>query len=133
MLKWGNCLVVSPFFRTFAPRKENINNLKTFRIMEPVFILSIHYASKDMDDSGIDAYPFSTLEKAKDAMKKDVEQWKRDMGNTLLHWTFVEDEEEVDCYEDGYYDENHFHWVINKKEIDGKVKPWFIDNQQEDD
>ena len=101
--------------------------------METVFILSIHYANKDMDDSGIDAYPFSTLEKAKDAMKKDVEQWKRDMGNTLLHWTFVEDEEEVDCYEDGYYDENHFHCVINKKEIDGKVKPWFIDNQQEDD
>ena len=63
--------------------------------METVFILSIHYANKDMDDSGIDAYPFSTLEKAKDAMKKDVEQWKRDMGNTLLHWTFVEDEEEV--------------------------------------
>ena len=55
-----------------------------------------------MDDSGIDAYPFSTLEKAKDAMKKDVEQWKRDMGNTLLHWTFVEDEEEVDEYSEEY-------------------------------
>ena len=26
MLKWGKSLVVSPFFPTFAPRKENINN-----------------------------------------------------------------------------------------------------------
>ena len=30
--------MVSPFFRTFAPRKENINNLKTFRIMEEITI-----------------------------------------------------------------------------------------------
>ena len=28
MLKWGKSLVVSPFFPTFAPRKENINNLR---------------------------------------------------------------------------------------------------------
>ena len=28
MLKWGKCLVVSPFFHTFAPTKENNNNKK---------------------------------------------------------------------------------------------------------
>ena len=91
----------------------------------------------DIDGEHIFAsHPFGSEKDAREFIeneKKDVEQWKKDMGNTLLHWTFVEDEEEVNCYEDGYYDENHFHWVINKKEIDGKVKPWFIDNQQEDD
>ena len=48
MLKWGKYLVFSLFFPTFAATIENINNLETCRIMETVFILSIHYANKDM-------------------------------------------------------------------------------------
>ena len=100
--------------------------------MKEVFILSIHYVNIDMGDSGIDAYPFSTLEKAREAMKKDVEQWKKDMGKTIQDWTLEEGEDEIECYEDGHYEENHFHWVIDKKEIDGKVKPWFIEDKQEE-
>ena len=32
MLKWGKYLVVSPFFRTFAPRKENNMNITIKKI-----------------------------------------------------------------------------------------------------
>ena len=56
----------------------------------------------DIDGEHIFAsHPFGSEKEAREFSeneKKDVEQCKKDMGNTLFHWTFVEDEE----------DENHF-------------------------
>ena len=60
----------------------------------------------DIDGENIFAsHPFGSEKDAREFIeneKKDVEQWKKDMGNTLFHWTFVEDEE-VD-----YDTETHF-------------------------
>lgn len=97
-----------------------------------IFILSITYANSECGDSGLDAYPFSTLEKAQEAMNKDVENWKEDFKDELYKWEIQQRDEDVDCYEEGNYDANHYYWKIEEKEIDGDVKPWFIPNEEEE-
>lgn len=97
-----------------------------------IFILSITYANSECDDSGLDAYPFSTLEKAQEAMNKDVENWKEDFKDELYKWEIQQRDEDVDCYKEGNYDANHYYWEIEEKEIDGDVKPWFIPNEEEE-
>ena len=66
----------------------------------------------DIDGEHIFAsHPFGSEKDAREFIeneKKDVEQCKKDMGNTLFHWTFVEDEEEVNCYEVDHDTETHF-------------------------
>ena len=66
----------------------------------------------DIDGEHIFAsHPFGSEKEAREFSeneKKDVEQCNKDMGNTLFHWTFVEDEEEVNCYEVDYDTDTHF-------------------------
>lgn len=96
-----------------------------------IFILSITYTNSECGDSGLDAYPFSTLEKAQEAMNKDVENWKDDFKDELYKWEIQQGDMDVDCYEEGNYDANHYYWKIDEKEIDGDVKPWFVPNEKE--
>ena len=96
-----------------------------------IFILSITYANSECGDSGLDAYPLSTLEKAQEAMNKDVENWKDDFKDELYKWEIQQRDMDVDCYEEDNYDANHYYWKIDEKEIDGDVKPWFIPNEEE--
>lgn len=57
---------------------------------------------------------FDSLDKAKDCMKKAIEQAKNDNLDFKVH----EDEELFyNSYEDGWYDEKHYQITITEKEL----------------
>ena len=91
-----------------------------------IFILSIAYADLDCGESGLDTYPFSTLEKAQKAMNEDVEEWKKGFKEEIGKWEIEQGSTDAECYRGEDYDNYHYSWRIDEREIDGDVKTWFL-------
>ena len=61
---------------------------------------------------------FSSFDRAKDLMNARVKQYLADQDTTNPNLIIEENDISFSCYQDGYYDEEHYELLIHVKEME---------------
>lgn len=98
--------------------------------MTKIYILTIEFSDLVSGEFGLLSYPFSTKEKAEEARKKDIEDWKKakEIATSSLKWVqdaeYLLDRSQIVYYVPEQYDKFHVTWNIEEKKIDGNLENW---------
>lgn len=108
---------------------SSYNHIKE-NTMTKIYILTIEYSDLVSGEFGLLSYAFSTKEKAEEARKKDIENWKKakEIVTSNLKWTqdtkYLLYGSQIIYYVPEQYDDFHVTWSIEEKKIDGNLENW---------